>query len=677
MGAEARLQDGEILLDLSAQDLPGLVQESVERLARAGKLEAAQRDAIERSLRIDGIHTPTDLGNGVGVVRLLYEGDEEGSFHCVLLRASPGIRARDHEWIHFLWLVIAPRGVATPSDEQLEPFAWMLHDDRYSASVWGADDPRQVLATYQLYLEYVQSPPSERRPSMVPTLPESEETAPRGFAAGLKSDIERRRPYYRSDFTDGLNTKSLASVLFIFFACFAPSVAFGGLLDYLTDGQIGAVETILTVAVGGAIYALFSGQPLTLLGTTGPLAIFLGLLYALCEQLGVPYLAGLFWVGIWSSAAMLFFALGNTARYIQYFTRFTDEIFGALIALIFVTAALGDIFGGVFGPEPPSNSKLLALIVALGTYLIAAQLSRMRQKSFLTQWAREFFADFGPAIAIFAMTGLAFVMRPIALPHLHVPLEFATTTGRPWLVDPFEAPVWFWFASIPIAVLSSVLLYLDQNITVRLVNSPQHRLKKGAGYSLDMLVIAVLTALCAMFGLPWIIAATVRSLNHVRSLADIRHHAHGEHIISVRENRLTGLVVAVLIGLSLLFLDLLRQIPMAVIFGLFLFMGIGSTRGNQFVDRLRLWVTDPALYPPTHYVRRVRPSVIHAFTAIQVACLALLWFIKESTIGVLFPLFIALLVPVRALLNRFFDSRDLAFLDADENPEEEMYRETD
>ncbi len=55
----------------------------------------------------------------------------------------------------------------------------------------------------------------------------------------------------------------------------------------------------------------------------------------------------------------------------------------------------------------------------------------------------------------------------------------------------------------------------------------------------------------------------------------------------------------------------------------------------------------------------------------------MLWFIRESAIGVLFPLFIALLVPLGALLKRFFDPRDLAFLDADENPEEEMYRETD
>jgi hypothetical protein len=240
-----------------------------------------------------------------------------------------------------------------------------------------------------------------------------------------------------------------------------------------------------------------------------------------------------------------------------------------------------------------------------------------------------------------------------------------------------DAPAWFWAASMPIAVLATVLMFLDQNITVRIVNSPRHRLKKGAGYNLDMAVIAVLVAVCSAFGLPWLVAATVRSLNHVRSLANVRQHARGEHIISVQENRLTPLVVHLLIGGSLLFLGLLREIPMSVVFGLFLYMGIASLRGNQFIDRLKLWVTDPTLYPPTHYVRRVSRMVLHTFTLIQVVCLVFLWTVKSSSLGVLFPVCIALLVPIRRNLTRIFSQKDLAFLDADEETEEEQYREMD
>jgi len=682
MSLRKRIHGSEILLDLAASDLHGLIRQALGRLAERGKISPRQRATIGTALEERGPGIPRDLGGGVGVLRVRYSPDaaeplQDGDpYRCALIRVPAGVRASDHEWIHFLWLVVAPEGAATPLDEELDPFGWMLHDDRFSASILGANDPMEILATYQLYLEYIEAPPDVRRPSLVPSYP-AEPQVEKGFGAGLMADIERKLPYYRSDFVDGFNAKGLATILFLFFACLAPSVAFGGLLAFLTDGEIGAVEAILATAIGGVVYALFSGQPLTLVGSTGPVTVFLALLYVLCRQLSVPFLPGLFWIGIWTAVFLMLLAFTNASRYIEYFTRFTDEIFGALIALIFITEAFRGIFRGVVGVEVASSGELLALILALGTYVVALQLSRVRQKPLLTKMVREFLADFGPAIAILAMTTIAWSMRPIQLEHLVVPDAFATTTGRPWLVDPTDAPVWFWLLAMPIAVLATVLMYVDQNITVRIVNSPQHRLRKGAGYNLDMAVVAALVGVLATIGLPWVVAATVRSLNHVRSLAKVRHHAHGEHIISVRENRLTPLVVHVLIGCSLFLLWLLREIPMSVVFGLFLYMGIASLRGNQFVDRLKLWVTDPTLYPPTHYVRRVPRTVVHGFTAIQVACLAVLWLVKESAFGVLFPLCIALLVPIRRGLGRVFSHKDLAFLDADENPEEEQFRETD
>ena len=43
-------------------------------------------------------------------------------------------------------------------------------------------------------------------------------------------------------------------------------------------------------------------------------------------------------------------------------------------------------------------------------------------------------------------------------------------------------------------------------------------LQKGCGYHLDLLIVAVLIVLCSLLGLPWFVAATVLSINHVLSL---------------------------------------------------------------------------------------------------------------------------------------------------------------
>ncbi len=192
-----------------------------------------------------------------------------------------------------------------------------------------------------------------------------------------------------------------------------------------------------------------------------------------------------------------------------------------------------------------------------------------------------------------------------------------------------------------------------------LVNSPDHKLRKGDTYHVDLAIVGVLIGGCSMFGLPWLVAATVRSLNHVRSLATLEEVVSKtgetrERVIHMRENRVTPLAIHLLIGLSLVLLSLLQQVPMAVLYGLFLYMGVVSMSGNQFFDRLKLWFMDPTLYPTTHYIRKVPLGQIHKFTFLQVVCLAMLWLVKASKLGLLFPLFIALLIPIRFRARRWF-----------------------
>jgi hypothetical protein len=160
---------------------------------------------------------------------------------------------------------------------------------------------------------------------------------------GLKNDLARKRQFYWSDFTDGLNAKVLGSVSFLFFACLANAIAFGALTSVLTGGEIGTVEMIVATAVGGIIFAIFSGQPLTILGGTGPIVIFTALLYELCQAQGPPFLPVYAWVGIWSGLLLLVLVATDASALMRLFTKFTDEIFAALVAVIFLVEALTSV----------------------------------------------------------------------------------------------------------------------------------------------------------------------------------------------------------------------------------------------------------------------------------------------------------------------------------------------
>lgn len=79
---------------------------------------------------------------------------------------------------------------------------------------------------------------------------------------------------YKSDITDALSLQCLATWLFLYFACLTPIITFGGLMGLATHNYMGTIETMMAGALCGVGFALFSGQPLLILGSTGPVLVF-------------------------------------------------------------------------------------------------------------------------------------------------------------------------------------------------------------------------------------------------------------------------------------------------------------------------------------------------------------------------------------------------------------------
>jgi len=651
---------------VQAEHLSDCCDVAIEAFAGLGLVEARGGEAALEALTAAAEAGPAHHSHHVAVLSGEAPAGTEDCAALLRLREPIEMIGEDQgDGIWFVWILLSSQPTH-PKMGTVAEFVHLADDEEVRARFQSAATPDELRTAYREALHadthFAAHIPDELRPTGK-------------LFGGIFADMKRRGAHYASDWKDGLNSKSLASILFLYFACLAPAVAFGGLLAVKTNGEIGAIEMIVATAICGTIYAIFSGQPLTILGSTGPVIIFLGILYSLCESMGAPFLPTMAWCGLWTAAFLLILAVTDASCWIRYFTRFTDDTFAALIALIFVYEALADMVGGFSDPGVNDASALLSLNLALGTYVLARGLRAFRQSPYMIARVREFFADFGPAIAIVAMAAVAATMPDVALATLDVPDTLATSTGRPWLVNPLEAPKWVWAASAVPALLVSILLYLDQNITVRLVNAPEYGLKKGAGYHLDLALVGILVGVCSMFGLPWMVAATVRSLNHVRSLATVEAEGGKERVVSVVETRVSGLGVHLAVAASLALLPLLKNVPMSVLFGLFLFMGVSAMSGNQFFERIRLWAVDPERYPPTYYLRAVPKKIVHGYTGIQAACLAVLWIVKTSAVGILFPLFIGLLVPVRMLMGRWFDAEHLALLDAEEEPHEEVDRE--
>lgn len=66
-----------------------------------------------------------------------------------------------------------------------------------------------------------------------------------------------------------------------------------------------------------------------------------------------------------------------------------------------------------------------------------------------------------------------------------------------------------------------------------------------------------------------------------------------------------------------------------VLYGVFLYMGVSSLKGVQFVDRLKLIFMPTKHQPDLVYLRHVPFKRVMTFTAFQVGGMVILWTVKS------------------------------------------------
>ncbi|XP_072227465.1 electrogenic sodium bicarbonate cotransporter 1-like [Leuresthes tenuis] len=566
----------------------------------------------------------------------------------------------------------------------------------------------------------------------------------RKFCGGLMLDIKRKLPFFASDFYDALHIQCLSATLFIYLGTVTNAITFGGLLGDATESMQGVLESFLGTALTGAVFCLLAGQPLTILSSTGPVLVFERLLFTFSKDNGFDYLEFRLWIGLWSGLFCLVLVATDASFLVQYFTRFTEEGFSALISFIFIYDAFKKMLklahynpinseydtnlitqydcscipgnsSDLLDPSAWTNSTdlpenatwasltrqecvqfggmlvgdacdyvpditLMSFILFFGTYACSMGLKKFKTSRFFPTTVRKLISDFAIILTIFLFCGVDALVG-VDTPKLIVPSEFKPTSPlRGWFIPPFGGnPWWVYLAAALPALLVTILIFMDQQITAVIVNRKEHKLKKGAGYHLDLFWVAILIIICSFMGLPWYVAATVISIAHIDSLKmETETSAPGEQpkFLGVREQRVTGILVFLLTGLSVFMAPILKFIPMPVLYGVFLYMGVASLNGVQFMDRLQLLLMPAKHQPDLIYLRHVPQRRIHLFTFIQALCLALLWILKSTVAAIIFPVMILALVAVRKAMDYVFSQHDLSYLD-DVIPEKDKKKKED
>ncbi|XP_010779597.1 sodium-driven chloride bicarbonate exchanger-like [Notothenia coriiceps] len=667
----------------------------------------------------------------------------------------------------FLFILLGPLGKGPQYHEIGRSIATLMTDEIFHDVAYKAKDRNDLVAGIDEFLDQVTVlPPGEWDPSIrieppknvpsqekrkIPPLPngvtdlgESEDHGGHGgpelqrtgrLFGGLFLDIKRKAPHYLSDFKDAISLQCLASFLFLYCACMSPVITFGGLLGEATEGRVSAIESLFGASMTGIAYSIFAGQPLTILGSTGPVLVFEKILFKFCAEYGLSYLSLRACIGLWTAFFCLLLVATDASSLVCYITRFTEEAFAALICIIFIYEALekllhlgthypinkhnnlqtltqyscacvepinpsndtlqfweeknitvsqvnwtmlevkecemfhGEFEGTACGPHGPYVPDVLFWCVVLffSTVLMAAFLKEFKTSRYFPTKVRAIISDFAVFLTILTMVLVDYALG-IPSPKLQVPSKFKPTRDdRGWLINPVGPnPWWTTIITFLPALLCTILIFMDQQITAVIINRKEHKLKKGCGYHLDLFVVGVMLGVCSVMGLPWFVAATVLSISHVNSLKlESECSAPGEQpkFLGIREQRFTGLMIFTLMGCSVFMTSVLKFIPMPVLYGVFLYMGASSLRGIQFFDRLRLFGMPAKHQPDFIYLRHVPLRKVHLFTIVQLTCLVLLWVIKTSKAAIVFPMMVLALVFIRKLLDLMFTKRELSWLD--------------
>ncbi|CAO2597312.1 Sodium-driven chloride bicarbonate exchanger, partial [Lemmus lemmus] len=549
----------------------------------------------------------------------------------------------------FLFILLGPLGKGQQYHEIGRSIATLMTDEVFHDVAYKAKDRNDLVSGIDEFLDQVTVlPPGEWDPSIrieppknvpsqekrkIPAVPNGTaalgEAEPHGghsgpelqrtgrIFGGLILDIKRKAPFFWSDFRDAFSLQCLASFLFLYCACMSPVITFGGLLGEATEGRISAIESLFGASMTGIAYSLFGGQPLTILGSTGPVLVFEKILFKFCKEYGLSYLSLRASIGLWTATLCIILVATDASSLVCYITRFTEEAFASLICIIFIYEALEKLFE-LSEAYPINMHNDLELLTQ---YSCNCMEPHSPSNDTLKEWRESNIS------ASDIIWGNLSVSECRSLHGEYV--GRACGHGHPYVPD-----VLFW----------SVILFFStvtMSATLKQFKTSRYFPTKVRSIVSDFAVF--LTILCMVL-IDYAIGIPSPKLK-VPSVFKPTRDDRGWFVTPLGPNPWWTIIAAIIPALLctiLIFMD--QQI-------------------TALFDRIKLFWMPAKHQPDFIYLRHVPLRKVHLFTIIQMSCLGLLWIIKVSRAAIVFPMMVLALVFVRKLMDFLFTKRELSWLD--------------
>ncbi|KAK5120973.1 hypothetical protein LTR85_005757 [Meristemomyces frigidus] len=517
---------------------------------------------------------------------------------------------------------------------------------------------------------------------------------------GMYWDVRRRLPWYGTDIRDGLNYRTFAATIRIFFVNLLPALAFQLDMTRNTGGYFGINEALFSSALAALVFSTLSCQPLTVVGITGLISLFNYTIYDIAVAQGIRDLYPQFiaWVSIWAAITHWLASICNWCDYMRYITDFSSNAFGMYVGIIYMIKGVEELVAQFTEQGSTPAAGYLSIVIALCYWFSVYYLEIMGSTIYFPPWLRKSLADFAYPIATIWWTGFSHIPGTIAragllrIPHTHA---FHPTQDRSWLVPFWTLPVKWVFVALPIGILLTLLFYYDHNVSSLTAQAKQYPLKKPAGFHWDFFLLGCTCFIAGILGIPLPNGLVPQAPVHTDSCTEyvdrlarsqerdveveeepasvsnarvwVYHNKKMVDATMVHEQRISHFVMALgFVGLMTgPLLDVLHTMPRALFSGVFFVVGWGGLPGNGMTQNLLYCMREKRFVDPAEPRLGLKKWRIVYYVFWQALGVAISVAISQTIAAIGFPVVIVALIPLRwVVLPRIFTEHELLVLDA-------------
>ncbi|CAH8491336.1 unnamed protein product [Schistosoma haematobium] len=485
------------------------------------------------------------------------------------------------------------------------------------------------------------------------------------------------RPWIKrmpGDYKDAVRKENFSivfgSVLFIYFVNLSPSITFAALLNTQVDPSYTVTLTLLAVGVFLIIFTILSGQPLAIIGISAPMYIVESSLVSVSRSTGVDFKQLRFWSAFYCSIFGFIFVGCNMSGIAKHIRRSVEEVYNSFIGFFFLLKALFTMFL-LIPAKPVDNTpisrmayyqKLAVAGVTLFLAFIMLQfcliLAQLKRGNYFRRNIRKLLGALNVPLGMLLITGLERIFfRGYNLPTVNIPPSNQVNAST-WVNPPDfarlqdyskAAPTLIHGTSIAIGVALAIIIFTEAALNG--LTAMKNKAVKPNIFVMDLVLLQIIfPTISGITGWPFMSGTTVRTLSNLVALVKMdQSPAPGmpHKIVGTVEQRVSGVFVGILVALSIFLGSILSNIPLAALYGMFLYMGVMGLRDLTFVLRICSLMKRRKHWEDWECVRGLPSRHILVFSLIQAAVVLILVslniisdFTVANYVGLIFPIII-------------------------------------